>query len=868
MYYRSLLSAGLLLFGVALRAQALYSCPPDITPLPTNCNNSCIFCNLDGLHGNNADGYPNNMEICGQITVHNPVWLGFVAGTEQITMDLTVYNCLQGDGLQMAFLEGCQGDVLVCNPGLPQGGGIPLGLSFDGFTPGQQYFLLIDGFTSDVCDFIVDVTSGSTQSSPPFQVSTVQGATQICPGGQAVYTIPSVANATYYSWSVPPGAIINDGWLSSLDIPAPTGTQITVTFGNQGGNVCVTAMNVCSGSSVPTCLPVVVQPIPPTILPDTLLTYFDMPFVWNEEPYVYLNAPGMYNLVSAPYNTYLGCDSIVKQKITVLNFYPYGAVGTIYHDWNNNGVQDPGEPLYKQGVTVQTSQGQVSAPNSGGYFVFPITQNGETVFLLPPAIDAEIHPASYVMNQGWDGFNYTFGIYLPPPPAHAAEGVVYEDQNNNGMQDPGEPTLNGIVLLGSNGAMSASNPAGAYFFSSVSVGDTISVVLPSPQAVANPAFYLVTTDTTGYNFGIHFPVQFFDLSVDLTNISVFRQGFATTLQLTAKNLGTQSAANVSLGLTLPYQLEFLDATPQALQYGDSLHWNLGTMAAGETRVLLLQASTKLGTPNNTPLTISTNIRPFAGDAELANNRYVLHASTVGSIDPNDKQVYPAYITPAMLADGTGFEYTIRFQNTGNYPATFVRIVDTLAFGVDPASFRFISSSHPCYWSLSGDGIVKFYFDVINLPDSTSNEPASHGFVKFSVHPLPDLQLGESVQNFCDIYFDFNDPVRTNTAGTEVVYFIPGSFPAGSDNLKVRPNPGAWVQQFGWLTPAPADGVLRYFDVLGAVRLQTNVPAGASHASVDLGSLPNGVYFVALDAGGLHLSKLVTVFHGGIWLGGF
>ena len=49
-----------------------------------------------------------------------------------------------------------------------------------------------------------------------------------------------------------------------------------------------------------------------------------------------------------------------------------------------------------------------------------------------------------------------------------------------------------------------------------------------------------------------------------------------------------------------------------------------------------------------------------------------------------------------------------------------------------------------------------------LPDSNINEVASNGFFKYTVRQLPDLPIGTTFENSASIYFDFNDPVKTNT----------------------------------------------------------------------------------------------------------
>jgi hypothetical protein len=63
----------------------------------------------------------------------------------------------------------------------------------------------------------------------------------------------------------------------------------------------------------------------------------------------------------------------------------------------------------------------------------------------------------------------------------------------------------------------------------------------------------------------------------------------------------------------------------------------------------------------------------------------------------------------------------------------------------------------------GGGIVRFVFENIMLPDSNVNEATSHGFVKFTIHPRSDVPLGTSIPNSAAIYFDFNEPVITNTS---------------------------------------------------------------------------------------------------------
>ncbi|MBL7825940.1 MAG: SprB repeat-containing protein, partial [Saprospiraceae bacterium] len=138
-------------------------------------------------------------------------------------------------------------------------------------------------------------------------------------------------------------------------------------------------------------------------------------------------------------------------------------------------------------------------------------------------------------------------------------------------------------------------------------------------------------------------------------------------------------------------------------------------------------------------------------------------TNVGSYDPNDKHGYPiGYGAEHYIRPGTEIEYMIRFQNTGTDTAFNIVVLDTLSELLDPATIRFGTSSHPYQFDLTGGGIVHFYFDNIMLPDSFVNEPLSHGFVKFTITPNAQAPLESLIENQAAIYFDFNEPVITNT----------------------------------------------------------------------------------------------------------
>jgi uncharacterized repeat protein (TIGR01451 family) len=146
------------------------------------------------------------------------------------------------------------------------------------------------------------------------------------------------------------------------------------------------------------------------------------------------------------------------------------------------------------------------------------------------------------------------------------------------------------------------------------------------------------------------------------------------------------------------------------------------------------------------------------EEEFNQNRLVACA-----YDPNDKEGLPlgmgdGHYVPA----GTVLTYRIRFQNTGNFPAERVEIVDQLDVAqLNLSTFTPLHSSHDMVTELSETGEVRFIFDNIQLPDSTSNEPESHGYVFYSIQINPEAEHDELITNEAAIYFDANPPIITN-----------------------------------------------------------------------------------------------------------
>ncbi len=136
---------------------------------------------------------------------------------------------------------------------------------------------------------------------------------------------------------------------------------------------------------------------------------------------------------------------------------------------------------------------------------------------------------------------------------------------------------------------------------------------------------------------------------------------------------------------------------------------------------------------------------------------------IAACDPNDKQGFPlGYGVESYIVPTQEIEYLIRFQNTGTDTAFWVQIRDTLSEHLDFSTIQFGASSHDYTFNFAPGRAMSFTFSNILLPDSTTNEPESHGFLKYKIKPNADIPLGTEINNQAAIYFDFNDPIYTNT----------------------------------------------------------------------------------------------------------
>lgn len=284
-------------------------CPSAAHPAADLCEDICVYCNFNGYTGTTA-GYSGQVPpgFCG--TIENEQWIGFTAGTPAATFTATPTNCANGNGIQIALYPSCSDAPIQCDGGTAGGGNIPVSITAS-LTPGVSYYLMIDGYAGDLCDFQLTISPPMAGLPPDIgPTGAISGPATACPGANVAFSVSPVSGAGAYTWSAPPGWLVN-GQATPVTLTGTDGHTVWVTAGAQSGQICVQPLNSCNTGDE-ACKNVTIQPMPLTQLPPVVVCAEEIPYQlpWGDLCFT----SGTYETTLA---SYLGCDSVVRQFVTV-----------------------------------------------------------------------------------------------------------------------------------------------------------------------------------------------------------------------------------------------------------------------------------------------------------------------------------------------------------------------------------------------------------------------------------------------------------------------------------------------------------------------------------------------------------------------
>lgn len=439
------------LFG-SLRAQP-EPCNPDA--MTSTCLAACVVCDIDGFTGT------NNLTVQGQTfpgfcttIFHNMSYIAFIAGTENLTINVSVTNCTINEGVEIGIFESLDCETFVpvtdCNTDVAPN----TTATFSNLTPlviGQHYYLILDGSKGDICDWTFNVIDGSTVVGDLTTSGLIEGKRELCPEINTTYSTTGEVGATLFYWTVDGEA--QAGTTSAIDLNFPAdGTY----------ELCVTAANVCD-QAPPTCTTINVVSPEPLYLAETLCA--DECFEVAGET---VCESGLYEYTIPLPN---GCDSSIFLDLIILpeitSFIDINlCIGETFSIGNM--------PFSSTGVFTETIQNENGCDSTVtlDLTIIDCEIEGMIDFTIPVCHGDENGTLIFTLQNGTPPFTYNWSNITNPTLAGTGNTIFLTD-----------------ILI-------ENIPAGVY---EINVSDSFGDDVVFIQEVIDPAVLTVTINTVDFN---------------------------------------------------------------------------------------------------------------------------------------------------------------------------------------------------------------------------------------------------------------------------------------------------------------------------------------------------------------------------------
>jgi len=451
------------------------------------------------------------------------------------------------------------------------------------------------------------------------------------------------------------------------------------------------------------------------------------------------------------------------------------------------------------------------------------------------------------------------------------KGTVYDDINQNCIQDAGELGIQNIQLQASGFGFTYTDSNGNYAFllpnGSYTISQTILAMYPLSPCQANNISYTPTAAAGCYLY-VNFadtltPIR--DLHISTWSYSFPRPGFPYTQVSVITNDGTVTEPNILASYTPDGQIYSPAFVPSGVLTGAPYYYSTPatalSLAPGASQQFLVNYNVPADVPLGTNVIFKDSVAyappmsNWLNDYSPWNNVNYYTATTAGSFDPNFKEVSPKGIGTAgtITTNDSVLEYMIHFQNTGSYMAQNVVVKDTLDANLDWATLHPTYMSHTGTVNVTENGVATFTFNNINLPDSIAEPVTSNALFTYTIKQRHTLAPGTQINNRASIYFDFNAPVVTNkTLNTIATPAAVAAISAtkGSDAFSLMPNPAKNIFTVDIDIDGEGTYGLKVCDVTGKTKISKtlSLQKGKQQLTVDAQSLAPGIYFVTLTAG--------------------
>ena len=441
-------------------------------------------------------------------------------------------------------------------------------------------------------------------------------------------------------------------------------------------------------------------------------------------------------------------------------------------------------------------------------------------------------------------------------------GKVYDDANANCTLDAGETGIQNIMMHLSGQGYTFTDAQGNYSFIVPSGSYTLSENVGGYYPLAGCQNNNIVVNVTAAA-GCTDTINIANVINPIHDIGIYTTYYTTPpipgnvyyQNVIVNNEGTVSEPSILMGYKHDGQLNYSSVSPGLFtQLSPALapDWysiasSFPTLAPHTTQSFTLQYNVPANIPINTEVNFNDSavyISPMSNwlsDYTPWNNVDAYSTNVVGAWDPNQKEVSPkgtCEVGYIGRADSV-LTYTIHFQNTGNYNAQNIYLIDSLSSNLNIATLKPVYSNHSFTTSVSETGVVKFTFNNIYLP---YNPPSSIGELIYTIHLKPNLADFTQIKNTANIYFDYNAPVCTNTTLNTINHSLGIASLSNSNNdIMIYPNPSTGLFTVSSLKHKVQN--IKVLNILGEEVLQSTI--NNQQTIIDLSGYRKGLYFVQI-----------------------
>lgn len=300
-------------------------------PAGETCDQATFICDVNGYCGNTTSYLPDSWPqlasaFCGSI--ENNSFIQFVANASTVSLNVWVTSSTSNLGIQvMIFSTPACGDVVTTHtcvsPLAPTASpSAPSVVTASGLIPGNTYYMMIDGYAGDQCNYVIGVNSGiqvtGNISTPSTNICLGNPVSLTASGGNGIYTwvpnadLSQTTGASNIAMPTTPGVHSYFMTTPSFNPACPSDTaQITINaftppLPNAGvdDSLCFGEIIHLNGVQSATTNTISWQYLTTGITPTPTVSF--SPNFSNLSPNVTVNQPGLYRFILKESNTVCG----------------------------------------------------------------------------------------------------------------------------------------------------------------------------------------------------------------------------------------------------------------------------------------------------------------------------------------------------------------------------------------------------------------------------------------------------------------------------------------------------------------------------------------------------------------------------------